>query len=30
MASHRGRDCHYADLECGYAELEWDLVLSCT
>jgi hypothetical protein len=29
MARYRWRDCHYADVECAYAEPERHLVLSC-
>ena len=29
MARYRGRDGHYADVECAYAELERYLVLRC-
>jgi len=29
MAHYRGRDGHYADVECAYAELERYLGLSC-
>jgi hypothetical protein len=29
VARYRGRDSHYADVECAYAELEGYLELSC-